>query len=480
MLIIAAERQNYPTILAFRYNEKMNRAVLIFLVLLSSIHTGWMPARGAQPAPGFEVRLHPGGMLYVGDQISIEVFTPVGENYDRTNLNAAIAGEVPVNLGSTAFFGTAGGRFRAMLYWAWDTRGLQPGVYTIQLSIPERSQTWEMQVTLQPANPQAQAGEWVSTETDCCYIHVISGTDAERDLPQLVDLIEAQADSASQAIGTTLENKIHINLVPRILGQGGFTSDEVYVSYADGNYANPAVIQLLHHEMIHRYDALRESRLRPTILIEGLAVFLSDGHYQVEPVAMRAAALYHNGGYLPLRYLADRFYPSQHETGYIIGGALVGYMVDRWGWDAYDAFYRDIQPNDAGQAQAIDEALRRHFGLSLEELESGFTGYLEALPVVTDVEDDLTGTIDFFDTVREYQKVMDPSAYFEQVWLPDAEEMRKRGIVADYTRGPDEIQNLQIAAQLSEALTLLNAGEFDLLREKVAIVGLELDRILAE
>jgi hypothetical protein len=464
----------------FRYNQKMHRFAQFLLLVWFSLAPWISPASAAQPTPAFEVRFHPEGTLYVGDQISIEVFTPPGENYERANLSVAVNADVPQVLGTTPFHGTAGQRFRAMLYWVWDTRSLQPGTYTLRFRIPEHSQAWETVVTLQPADPQVQAGEWITTETNCCFVHVIRGTDAERDLPGLLTMIDAQANLASQAIGTTLEEKVHINLVPRILGQGGFTSDEVYISYADGNYANPGVVQLLHHELVHRYDALRESNLRPSLLIEGLAVFLSEGHYQVEPVALRAASLFHTGQYLPLAYLADHFYPAQHEIGYLIGGALVGYMVNRWGWKAFDAFYRDIQPHDAGQAAAIDQALQRHFGLTLQQLESSFTGYLEALPELTDVSRDVDNTVAFFDTVRAYQKLIDPPAYFEQVWLPDAEEMRNRGIVADYLRGPDQIQNLQIEAQLSEALELLDAGAYDLLREKVIIIGLELERIEAQ
>ncbi len=46
---------------------------------------------------------------------------------------------------------------------------------------------------------------------------------------------------------------------------------------------------------------------------------------------------------------------------------------------------------------------------------------------------------------------MDPSAYFRQVWLPDPAEMRKRGIVADYLRGPQDSLNLRIMAYLKAA-----------------------------
>jgi hypothetical protein len=410
----------------------------------------------------------------VGDLVSVEVFTPPGQNFDRANLHATLQGAVPRDLGSAPFYGAAGGRFRAILQWVWDTNGLPSGSYTLVFNIPEQDITWERQVTLQPSAPEIQQGQWSTAEIGCCFVHTISGTAAQRDLDVLLPMIEAQAEDASRRIGANLKEKIHINLIPRILGQGGFTSDEVYVSYNDNNYANLEIVQLLHHEMVHRYDALRENKMRPTILIEGLAVYLSGGHYEPEVIPFRAAALLHSGQYIPLPYLSDHFYPSQHESGYILAGALVGYMVQRWGWQAYDGFYRDIDPNDRGQAAAIDASLRRHFRLSFEELESGFIGSLEKLPALADIEQDVNGTMALFDAIREYQKVMDTSAYFEQVWLPDAKQMRERGIVADYLRGPDDYANLQIEAQLMEAQRMLNEGDYDQVQLQVSLLERQL------
>lgn len=431
----------------------------------------------AQISPAMDVRFHPDGTLYTGDQISIEVFTPPGENYDGSSLHVRFQG---TDLGNAPFYGAAGDRYRAILQWVWDTRGLAPGEYTLQLNIPEQSRAWEERVVLAPANPEIQQRNWHTVEVDCCFIHTITGTDAERDLDVLVPMIEGLAATASRQIGTTLDEKIHINLIPRILGHGGFTSSEVYVSYADDNYANPEVAQILYHEMLHRYDGLRESNMRPSIIIEGLAVYLSGGHYERESIHFRAAALLHSGRYIPLQYLADNFYPSQHESGYILAGALVGTIVERWGWEAFDRFYRDIEPDNAGQSRAIDRALREHFGVSFEELESGFLGRLELLPAVPDILNDVEGTIALFDAVRAYQKQMDNPAYFEQVWLPAAEDMRSRAIVADYLRGPDSNEHLQVEARLYEAQTMLDSGDYEVLMQTLSLVASELNRVAAQ
>lgn len=452
--------------------------MLVFFILQPRHPLRINAADAATQSPqAMDVRFHPDGTLYAGDQISIEVFTPPGESYDGSSLYASMQN---TTLGNAPFYGAAGNRYRAILQWVWDTRNLTPGEYTLQLTIPEHNLTWEERVVLAPAGPETQNRAWHTVEVDCCFIHTITGTEAERDLGVLVPVIENLASTASRQIGTTLEEKIHINLVPRILGHGGFTSDEVYVSYADDNYANPEVAQILYHEMLHRYDGLRESKLRPTILIEGLAVYLGGGHYEQESINFRAAALLHSGRYIPLQYLADNFYPAQHESGYILAGALVGYMAERWGWEAFDRFYRDIEPDNAGQSRAIDRALRRHFGVSFEELESGVVGRLELLPAVPDIVDDVEGTIALFDAVRAYQKLMDNPAYFEQVWLPAADDMRERGIVADYLRGPDTSAHLQIEARLYEAQALLDSGDYEVLLQTLGLVEAELNQIAAQ
>ena len=50
-------------------------------------------------------------------------------------------------------------------------------------------------------------------------------------------------------------------------------------------------------------------------------------------------------------------------------------------------------------------------------------------------------TIDYFNSMRHYQEVLDPSAYFLTAWVPDGETMRQKGIIADLVRAPDCLDN---------------------------------------
>jgi hypothetical protein len=79
--------------------------------------------------------------------------------------------------------------------------------------------------------------------------------------------------------------------------------------------------------------------------------------------------------------------------------------------------------------------------------------------VTAEVSDDVRQTVAFYDTVRRYQEELDPSAYFETAWLADAQQMRQRGIVADYLRHPSAPENLALETMLVSADAHLRAGE---------------------
>ncbi len=330
----------------------------------------------SQEADGFTVRLHPDGGLFVGDQVSFEVIAPPGMDLQDQELVVSVAGQSlpPVRFGE---FGIAG-RPQATLLWSWDTRTLEPGTYEVEFSIEPDGIAWSQQVVLAPASqlPLPEPGaRWESVQTDCCLIHYVSGTPAARDLADITRIVDAQAENAVSRMGLEFTEQIEVVLLPRVLGHGGFASGEISISYLDRNYANNDLAQVLHHEMVHILDYRLGGEYRPSLFVEGLAVYLSRGHFKPEPLLTRAAALPGLGLYIPLTALADDFYNSQHEVGYLQAGALIQYMVGRWGWQAFDEFYRSIpEPADEPPSAVIDRALRRSFGLTLDELEAVLPG----------------------------------------------------------------------------------------------------------
>jgi hypothetical protein len=251
-------------------------------------------------------------------------------------------------------------------------------------------------------------------------------------------------------------------LLPRVLGHGGFADDEISISYPERNYAGSSPEIVLHHELVHKLDSQLGGELRPSFFVEGFAVYWSGGHFKAEPLLPRAAALLDLGLYLPLTPLMENFYTSQHEIGYLEAGALIEYMIGRWGEDAFQQFYRDIHPvqGSGSQAAAVNAALMQHFQVTLGELENDFLHHLRKQPVEQHWEDDVRLTVRFYDTVRKYQQSLDPAAYYLTAWLPDSRQMRERSIVADYLRHPSGSENVAIEMLLVWVDERIKAGDF--------------------
>lgn len=411
------------------------------------------------------MRLHPDGPLYVGDQVSVEVIAPETEQQGDKNVKIQVTGLEANDLGSSKFEGHGiGGRMQATFSWVWDTSDLQAGEYQVKFSVDPEGPVWTESVSLLPEfevpDPEPSAS-WETIILDCCEINFITGTDFAQDAPELLELIQDQAENAVSRMGVDFDERIPITILPRVLGHGGFAGDEIYISYIDNNYAGNDLPQVLTHEMIHILDRRLGGDLRPSILVEGLAVYMANGHFKVEPLMPRAAALLELGWYLPLTELTDAFYTSQHEIGYLEGGALVEFIVNRYGYSAFNDFYRDIKNHPSGdQSKALDLALQEHFGLTLKQMEGQFKSELNRQHINPDMYEDVILTVAYYDAVREYQRLLDPSAYFLTAWLPDGEEMRERGIVADYLRRPTRPQNLVIEDLLVEVDRQIRTGNY--------------------
>lgn len=433
------------------------------------------PAITPSAPDGFTVRYHPDGPLYAGDVISIEIITPA--NFPTNGEQISVADPNAV-LGTEKFGGYGiADRKQATLWWVWDTHALDAGVYTLDFSIQPVGNEWQETIALLPSDDAPDHGaKWEVVSTACCTINYITGTQAERDLATLEQMAEAQSADVAQKLRAPFTEPIQIVFMPRTLGHGGFASDAIYVSYLDRNYAGSTTAFVLHHEMAHWLDRKMGGDFLPTVFLEGLAVYVTGGHFKPEPLGARAAALFDLGWYIPLRQLADDFYPSQHEVGYLEAGALIEYLVDTYGWDAFNAFYRDIHAApDQSQSGAIDPALIAHFNLSFDQLEENFSAYLKGQAVTEANRADVRLTVAFYDTVRRYQRMLDPSAYFMTAWLPDGAQMRQRNIVADFTRHPDSAVNQGLENLLIEADQALRAGDYSKAEEKIQTVNVFLD-----
>jgi hypothetical protein len=412
-------------------------SILIVFLLI----TGCASARSAEPITFIA---HPDGQLYIGDQVSFEVLASTKTGNKTTSVEVTLGDQ---KLGSASFtpFGI-GKRSQATLWWIWDTRTLKPGSYSLTFTILPDNTARNVTFTLAPLEQTAPPGSdahWVSITTICCTLNYISSTAAQRDIAVLSQEADEQSAAVAAQMDTHLKGRMDIFIMSRVVGHGGFTwNNDIYVSYLDSNYISNDMPILFHHEMVHYYDSQLGGMYLPDMLQEGLAVYLTGGHFKPEKLAPRAAALLELGWYIPLTTIANDFYNQQHEIGYLEAGSLVQYLIETYGWKAFNKFYRNIpDPGSQTISSLLDTAFQDHFGVSFDNLEVAYLAYLRSQTVTEAERADLQVTVDLYNTVRRYQDTLDPSAYYLTAWLPDGAEMRQRGIVADLLRHPEGWKN---------------------------------------
>ncbi len=288
-----------------------------------------------------------GRSLYTGDQVSFDVLAPAVPGKQGDSIRVTFRGQ---ELGQASFapFGM-GNRNQATLWWVWDTCGLKPGQYTLTFSRLPDNFSWTETFTLYPESqvplPQPET-HWAFLNTTCCIIHYITGTAAARDIAVLGREADQASAAVSNQIGLKLDKPIDVTIMSGVVGQDGFTSNSVYLSYLDGNYTGDEMPILFHHEFVHYYDDAAGGNYRPPFFEEGLAVYLSGGHFKPEPLVERAAAMLTLGWNIPLTSVANDFYTQQHDISYLEAATFVKYMVDTYGWQAFNEFYRDISAPD--------------------------------------------------------------------------------------------------------------------------------------
>jgi len=427
------------------------------------------------PAPG------PGGrwFFYRGDRISFDI-TPrhLGaiQPQDLTVRIYRLRGtEREVLAEGAVGYPTFDGVPRARLTWAWDTRDaggretlvvhLDPDdrVHAGDEDPTNNVVTLTVRFIADAARPVPEAAAtWATTTTDCCVIHYLTCTRAERDLSMLTDAANRAVAFAQDRLGTRLASPLQVYFIGRVLGQGGYAREGIVLSYPDRAYVGLDLEMVLRHEAVHVLDISLIGPATPSLLREGLAVWVAGGHYRPESIPARAGALIRLNGYIPLAQLAEDFYRHQHEIGYLEAAALVAYLVETYGWDRFLAFYRQSgEAADMPPADALDRALRGSFGVGLEETESAFYAWLSSQPTTPEQARDLELTVRLFDAIRRYQQTLDPPAYFLSGWFPDPVEGKRQGIVADFLRSPRAVRAVAIELLFTAAQESLRRGALD-------------------
>ncbi len=453
-----------------------------FWFLILSFGAGWLgvlqvPSPAPTPSPStWELRVHPVGPWYVGDVLSWEVRPP----QDLPDPKGRVTVQVDPPQGPQWRADIVRWGIdqvpAAVFPWVWDTRTAAPGVHRVVVRYQEET-VLESALYLRPAaerpfwEQDVRLAVW---EQSCCRVYYFTNTETQRDLPMLVQATQWAYRHVQEQLRTERpREKAAIVFFPRMLGQGGFMSREMWVTYRDRGPLMEPVTQIVHHEMVHWYQRSVATGWQPSMLVEGLAVYLSRGHYRWgEPLFRRAHAVVQRGDYIPLKELSQDFYTYQHEMAYIQAGALVAYLVERWGWDAFWAFYTGLEPprKDETPAQALDRQLQEAWGLDLEALDRDFLAFLQEHPATPQDREDLDVMVRLYETFRRYQRLLDPDGYYGTAWLPRLKVLQERAIVTDAIRGPSTGLHLTVELLLQQASRAWLAGQWERSRGYVAEV----------
>lgn len=421
-----------------------------------------------------DVFLYPVPEVYAGDRVTFQILAHVPANIDPQTVTVHVLVDYQDVAEGTLNGRNLAGNAVGLFEWSWDTTD-ETGEHLVHVILDrydtitvgdenrENNQA-ELNVSvLDPLtlSPNELNATWVTADTECCTIHVVSGTAAYRDLPELLMQVETAVQQAALQLEEELSRKIDVYLIDRVIGQGGYAGNAVVVSYLDRQYASQGFDKVLIHEAVHIIDR-QFAPERITFMAEGLAVWGSGGHYKPEDIDQRAAALVTLNQYVPLAELIDNFYPVQHEIGYLEAAGFVNYIIDTYGWPQFKQFYADVTAEDAAtMSQAVDLNLQQYFGITLAQVETDWLAYLSSLPEDRDVLVDLQTTIRYYNVMRRYQQFYDPTAYFLTAWLPYPGALQTDGNPADLTRHPQDEINVTLEVMLQAADVALRAGDYN-------------------
>ena len=448
------------------------------VVLPTPLPTATPPAT-ATPTSAWltgEIRLYPGPEHYAGDLISIEV---VVENISALTdaQTAALVLDDTTTLSPEAVYAAYSPLREDVLVfrWAWDTTD-QAGRHKLTANIPTGvdgdSQQLSVWVEILPADQrpiQETLAGWAVKNTACCHLSYLTHTAAERDIDEIAQQAERSIAAIEARLGFSIPNRpVPITLIDNIWGNGAYVNEELVISYVDRAYAGANLDYLLRHEAVHW--AMRPYQHEtPTILVEGVAVYIAGGHYRPEPIPERASALLSLNAFIPLATLATDFYSHQHEIAYIEAAGLVAYLVETYGWNSFIRLY-SLQGIGAAETAWLDQALQRVYGVDLAQVERGYIEWLEDHPAGDQITD-MRLTRDLYETIRRYEALYSP--YQES--LPPVTEAIRRGVTAEFIREPVSPENIALEAMLIAANQALLDGRYDECETLIDVINTTLD-----
>jgi hypothetical protein len=419
------------------------------------------------------ISIYPDGPIYDGDLVSIRIDPRIPAKIAPNDVDVRVFIDgVQIVSNNVNWRGVDGNPY-GLYQWVWDSDG-QTGRHRVIVFLdPENTinagdESPDNNVAAATLNVRSSDmlsevevdAHWITEETECCLVHVVSGTEAHRDLDQLKIIVDGAFQEASTKLGESLSGRYNVYLVDRVFGQGGYAQNSMVVSYLDRDYIGGGLEELLVHEAVHLVD--RKFASNPiTFLSEGLAVWVAGGHFQQQDLNQRMAALLEIGRFRSLDQAIDDFYGTQHEAAYLQGAGFIEYLVETYGWDSVKTLYSDTSARDGDTlSEAVDVNLQRAFGQNLEQIESDWISYLRGIKRDSVELEDLRTMLRYYDLIRRYQSVFDPMAYYLTTWLPDPEVAQQLGATADFSRRPNSAVNVALEAMLVSANSAYRQGDY--------------------
>jgi len=373
-------------------------------------------------------------------------------------------------------------RLRARFYWAWqvpETTAAVPLTFTLLLP-PDAfdpdlaDNTLVVPVAPLPVEafhaPEPEA-TWASTELPGVRLHYLTGTAAERDLDTIAGAVAtAYADVGARFGFSATGDLLDIYLLDRVIGHGGYAShDWVAITYTDRQYAPDNLGMVLRHELTHRLDAALGCHAAPSVVREGLAVYVAGGHYWLGSPVQEAAALRASTHYIPLSQLADDFYTHQHEVSYREAGAFIGYIVEHFGWEGMETFCRATLSGEwEDTAAQLSAGLLALGEPDWRAFEKPWEAWLGAQPSSPETLARLEVELRLMETLRAYQHVYDPGAHFLEGILLSPQAGAQWNITADFVRRPREAESVALELLLAMAQEAASSGGVEAIERPLA------------
>jgi tetratricopeptide (TPR) repeat protein len=139
----------------------------------------------------------------------------------------------------------------------------------------------------------------------------------------------------------------------------------------DGWQAAKFPQEILRHELAHLFSC-RLGVDAPAFKREGLATWLQ-GREEGKPIDFFALAEILSGNDRPLLWiLRDAHFFTDSPASYFFAGSFTGFLMERFGWEAYRRFYA------AADERNFEQTFERHFGMDLLAAERAWKQLLIA------------------------------------------------------------------------------------------------------